>query len=67
MSNRQVRAVRKVHELLELFTQSKLSDADSTGDAEEWERESETVVFAGALLALLAMLVWLPTVIVWFE
>ena len=36
-------------------------------DAEEYERESETVVFVGALLALLAMLVWLPTVKVWFE
>ena len=56
-----------MHELLELFTQSKLGDTDITGDAEEWERESETVVFVGALLALLAMLVWLPTVKVWFE
>ena len=62
-----MRAFRKVHELLELFTQSKLGDTDSTGDAEEYERESETVVFVGALLALLAMLVWLPTVKVWFE
>ena len=62
-----MRAFRKVHELLELFTQSKLGDTDSTGDAEEWERESETVVFVGALLALLAMLVWLPTIKVWFE
>ena len=35
ISNRWVRAVRKVHELLELFTQSKLGDTDSTGDAEE--------------------------------
>ena len=40
-----------MHELLELFTQSKLGDTDSTGDAEEWETESETVVFVGALLA----------------
>ena len=62
-----MRAVRKVHELLELFTQSKLGDTDSTGDAEEKERESKTVVFVSALLALLAMLVWLPTVKVWFE
>ena len=30
-----VRAVRKVHELLELFTQSKFGDTDSTGDAED--------------------------------
>ena len=45
----------------------KLGDTDSTGDAEEQERESKTVVFAGALLALLAILVWLPTVKVWFE
>ena len=67
MSDRQVRAVRKVHELLELFTQSKLGDTDSTGNAEEFERESETVVFVSALLALIAMLVWLPTVKVWFE
>ena len=62
-----MRAVRKVYELLELFTQSKLGDTDSTGDAEEYEREPKTVVFVGALLALLAMLVWLPTVKVWFE
>ena len=40
---------------------------DSTGNAEEYERESETVLFVGALLGLLAMLVWLPTVRVWFE
>ena len=56
-----------MHELLELFTESKLGDTDSTGDAEEWERGSETVLFVGALLGLLAMLVWLPTVKVWFE
>ena len=62
-----MRAFRKVHELLELFTKSKLGDTDSTGDAEEKEKESETVVFVGASLALLAMLVWLPTVKVWFE
>ena len=62
-----MRAVRKVHELLQLFTQSKLGDTDSTGDAEEFKRESETVVFVSALLALIAMLVWLPMVKVWFE
>ena len=56
-----------MHELLELFTQSKLGDNDSTGDGEEWEREFETVVFAGALLALLAMLVCWLMVKVWFE
>ena len=67
ISDRWFRAVRKVHELLELFTQSKSGDADSTGDADEHKRESETVVFASALLALLAILVWLPTVKVWFE
>ena len=53
-----MRAVRKVHELLELFTQSKLCGTVSTGDSEEQERESETFVFVGAVLALLAMLVW---------
>ena len=62
-----MRAVRKVHELLDLFTQSKLGDTDSTGDAEEYAREPETFVFAGALLALLAMLVWSLTDKVWFE
>ena len=63
--NRWVRAVRQVHELLELFTQSKLGDTDST--AEDYERESETVIFAGALFALLASLFWLLVVKVWFE
>ena len=51
-----------MHELLELFSQSKLDDTDSAGDAEEKESESETVVFVGALLAQLAMLVWWLTV-----
>ena len=51
-----------MHELLGLFTQSKLGNTDSTGDAEEYEKDSETVLFAGALLALLAMLVWSLTV-----
>ena len=41
---------QNIHELLELFTQSKLRDTDSAGDAEEYEREFETVIFAGALL-----------------
>ena len=50
-----MRAVRKVHELLELFTQSKSGGTDSTGGAEEYKKESETVEFAGAFLALLAM------------
>ena len=36
-------------------------------NAEEQERESETVVFVGALFGLLAMIVWLRTVRVWFE
>ena len=67
ISNRRVRAVRKVLELLELFTQSTLGVTDSTGDAEEYKRVSKTVVFAGALLALLAMLVWLLAIKVWFE
>ena len=31
------------------------------------ERQSETVVFVGALLALLAILVWSLTVKIWFE
>ena len=50
-----------MHELLELFTQSRFGNTDSTGDAEEYERESKTVVFGGAILLLLAMLVWLLT------
>ena len=62
-----MRAVRKVHELLELFTKGRLSDTDSTGDVEECKRESETVVFVAALLALLAMLVWSLMVKIWFE
>ena len=56
-----------MHELWELFTQSKLGDTDSTGDSEEYDRESRTVPFAGALLALLAMLFWSLTVTVCFE
>ena len=51
-----MRAFRKVHELLELFTQSKLGDTDSTGDAEEYKMEFAAIVFASALLALLDML-----------
>ena len=67
ISDRQVIAVRKVYELLQLFKQSKLGDTDRTGDADEYERESKTVVFASALFALLAVLFWLLTVKVWFE
>ena len=48
-----------MRELLELFTQNELSDTGSTGDAEEYERETETVIFAAALSALLAIhVVW---------
>ena len=67
VSDRQARAIRKMHKLLELFTQSKLDDIDSTGDTEDYKRESETVIFAGALLVLLAMVVWSLTVKVWFD
>ena len=34
---------------------SELGNTDSTGDAELYEGESESVIFAGALFALLAM------------
>ena len=44
-----------MHELSELFTKSALGDTDSTGDEEEYERESETVIFAGALFVLLVL------------
>ena len=53
-----------MHELLELLTESELGDSDST---EEYERESETVIFASALFVLLAMCFWSLTVKVWFE
>ena len=56
-----------MHELFELCIQSRLGVTDSTGDAEEYKTESETGVFVGALLALLAMLVWSLTVKIWFE
>ena len=56
-----------MRELFEMFTQSESDKIDSTGDAEEYKRESETVIFAGALFALLAMLFWSPLVRVWFE
>ena len=56
-----------MHELLEFLTQCRFYDTDSTGDAEEYKRESQTVVFGGALLALLAMLVLSLIVKVWFE
>ena len=48
--------------LLQFFTQSKLDDNGSKGDAEEYEREPKTVIFASALFALLAMLFWLLAV-----
>ena len=67
ISDRRVRAVRKMYELLKLFTQSKLGDTDSTGDAEMYKRESETDIFAAALFALLAMLLWSLMAKVWFE
>ena len=55
-----------MHELFELFTQSELDDSGSTGDAEEYKRDTETVVFAGALSALLAMLLWSLAIKIWF-
>ena len=39
-----------MHELLELFIKSDLDDTGSTGDAGEYKRESETVVFASLFL-----------------
>ena len=62
ISDRRVRAVRQVHELLELFTQSELGDTGSTGNAEEYEREFESVTFASAVFVPLAMLFWPLTV-----
>ena len=58
-----------MHKLLELFTQSKLGDTDSTEDAEEYEKESETVIIASALFALVVMLFGLLTLTVklWFK
>ena len=56
-----------MHELLKLFTQDKLGDNDSAGDAEEYEREPETVVFADALFVLLAMLFWSLAVKIWLD
>ena len=38
-----------------------------TRDAEEYESESETIIFACAPLVLLPMLFWLLAVKVWFE
>ena len=60
ISDRWVRAVRKVLELLELCTQSKFGDTDRTGDADYYEGSPK--LFAGALLAQLAMLFWLHKV-----
>ena len=56
-----------MHELLELFIQSKLGDTDSTRDVEEYERESKTIIFAGTPFALLALLCWSVTAKVRFE
>ena len=52
---------------MELFTQSELGDTDSTGDAEEYERESETVYPPVLFFAVLAVMLWLLTVKAWFE
>ena len=62
-----MRAVRQVRELLELFTQSELADTGSTGDVEESEKEPETGLSDGDLPALLAKMICLLTVKVWFE
>ena len=56
-----------MHELFELCTKSRLSVTDSAGYAEQYERESDTVVFVSALLVLLATLVWSLTVKILFE
>ena len=40
ISDRLVRAVRQVHEHLELFTQSGMDDTGRKGDVEEYERVS---------------------------
>ena len=56
-----------MRELLELFSQSELDKAGSTGDAEKYRRESRTVTFAGALFAQLAILFWSLTVRARFE
>ena len=52
---------------LELFTQSKLGETDSIGEAKQYERESEIVIFAGDLFVPLTILFWLLTVNAWFE
>ena len=44
ISDGQVRAVRRVHQLFELFIRSELEDTGSMGDAEEYDRESKTVL-----------------------
>ena len=42
--------MRKVHKLLELFTQSKLGDNESTGDAEEYaKKQSPEVLYLSVL------------------
>ena len=64
ISNWQVRAVRQVHGLLELFTQTESDDTGSTEDAEKYKREfgNALQVFASALFALLAKLFWSLTI-----
>ena len=56
----------KVHELLKFLTQSNWVTLDSTGDADEYERESESCI-CQCSSCLLAMLVCSLTVKVWFE
>ena len=56
-----------MYKLFKLFTQHELTDAGSRGEAEKYEREFETVTFAGALFALLAMLFWSLSTKAWFQ
>ena len=56
-----------MHKFLELFTQSELADIGSIGGVKDYEMESETLIFASALFALLTMLFWWLTIKVWFE
>ena len=51
-----------MHEVLELFTQCQWGDTDSTGDPEEYKKESEIVICADVVFALLAVLFWSLTV-----
>ena len=54
-------------DLSALVTQNELDDTGSTGDVEESEKEPETGLSAGDLPALLAKMICLLTVKVWFE